>query len=406
MQQFIRIAFGQGLVILATLVPVVAGQHSALAASVFCSSVAGLLLLPLLASVPTRLPGISDDEEARSFLMVGALVVATLMTVLVLLVVLIFVFRGAGREIGVLVGSWRLGDVIIGVLLLLVGQGLYALLASWYTRQGDMRGIGFQRTVYGATAIVFAGIAVLFGDGFYQVLLASSAALFLSSAAAVCVRHRGLPALPRSLFAVRPRHYFVAWQSGWRLSLAGAANGFTAQAAGLLLPALGGLTEAWAVVLRVGGGFTTIMQTVVAPFIERDLGLAARTKAAQRFRRSLLKGWGLGVLSGVAAAAAGILAVHWTNASPAAGAMLSLAAAAGLLFVGQTGTGAISRAIAIADWQTAQLIWDLSRFAVVAVVVALFSGLGLLLAVAGAIFVFSILFVLLGLRAPIDRRWQ
>lgn len=405
MKQLFRIAFGQGLVILATLVPVVSGQHAALAASVFCGSMAGLFLLPLLASVPTRLPGVSESREALSYLRVGAAAVAVVGLVLVITGATVSLLRAMGIEIDVFLGVWRLSDVLIGVLALLVGQGLYVLLVAWYTRQGDMRGIGTLRTTYGVSAIVFALVAVLFGDGFYQVLVASSAALFVSSTITLWVRHRGLRAFIGSLRRTSFGEYTRTWGSGWRISLAGAANGFTAQAAGLVLPALGGLAEAWAIILRVGGGFTTIMQTVVAPFIERDLGAAARARDAHGFRRTLAKGWGFGLVAGTVAAVAGILAAWWTGASTAAETMLPLVLAAGLYFLGQTGTGAISRAVAIAGWQVAQLRWDLARFAIFAVVVV-FTGSGLLLAIAASMFVFGVAFALIGLRTPTALRWS
>lgn len=406
MRQLIRTAFGQGLVILATLIPVISGQHAALAASVFCGSLAGLLLLPLLASVPTRLPGVADDGQSRSLLRVGAAVVATTAVLLLLVAVAVIVLSAAGLELAVFVGNWRLSDVVVGVLMLLVAQALYTLLVSWYTRQGDMRGIGFLRTVYGASAIAFAGVAILFGDGFYQVIVAASAAMFLSSVVTVCARHRGLRSFLRSLPAVRPRHYLTVWRDGWRLSLAGAANGFTAQAAGLVLPALGSLTEVWAVVLRVGGGFTTIMQTVVAPFIERDLGAASRAQDGRLFRRNVFKGWGVGLVAGVIAAAAGVLAASLTGARPLDGTMLVVMISAGLYFVGQTGTGAVSRAVAIAGWQGAQLAWDLARFVVFVLLVVLLSGAILLVSIAAAMFVFAIIFVIIALRAPSRQRWQ
>ncbi|OSP09233.1 hypothetical protein [Microbacterium sp. LEMMJ01] len=344
----------------------------------------------------------ADEARAALYVRVGAGVLIALFGLLVLAGSLKVITEGIEWTAALRVGTWRFVDVVIGTLAMLVGQGLYALVAAWYTRQSDMGGVAFLRTAYGCCAVAFSGAAVLLGDGFYPVILSSSGALLVATLGTFIWRHRGARA-PLFREAVRSfTQYGVIWRSGWRLSVAGAANGFTAQAAGLAVPALGAFSEAWAIILRTGGGFTTVMQTVVAPFVERDLGLAVRVADDRAFRRTVVKGWGAGLAAGALAAAVGTLAVLWSTA-PSSPTTVWLGLAALLYFLGQTGTGAISRALAIADRQSSQLAWDLARFLVFLTIIARLSGVELLTAVGGTVFVFSVIFVLLALKRPPGR---
>jgi hypothetical protein len=402
----VRAGGGQILVVLATLVPVVARQNSALTASVFCGSVAGLLLMPLLAAVPARLPGVRSDTDAQRMVATCAWVLLILAGIWILVGighVIVFTFGDARTWSA---GQWNILDVALGVLLLMIAQGAYAVVVSWSTRQADMNAIARLRITYGISAIVAALLAVLFGDGFFPVIVASSIGLLVSATMTVMLKPGTTRALLEAMRGVRLRAYLRIWGSGWRLALASMANGFTAQAAALVLPALGSLAELWAIVFRVGGGFATIMQTVVAPFIEKELGAATRTHDIARFRRAASRGWAVGIAGAIAAAALGVLAVGYTHGlAQLAANLLVLGASAGLLFGGQIGNAPISRALSIIGWQHAQLVWDVCRLVVVGLLVLLLRGAPLLLSIGVTLFLFGIAFGLLTMRAPKAMRW-
>ncbi|MGN7861648.1 hypothetical protein ACTJI8_13800 [Microbacterium sp. 22303] len=406
MKAMVRAGGGQILVVLATLVPVIARQNSALTASVFCGSVAGLLLMPLLAAVPARLPGVRSDADAQRMVGACARVLLTLAGVAILAGigrVIVFTF-GDVRTWSA--GKWNILDVALGVLLLMIAQGAYAIVVSWSTRQADMNAIARLRMSYGVAAIVAALLAVLFGDGFFPVIVASSIGLLVSATMTVILKRGTARALVEATRAVRFRTYLGIWGSGWRLALASMANGFTAQAAALVLPALGSLAELWAIVFRVGGGFATIMQTVVAPFIEKELGAATRTQDIERFKRAASRGWMVGIAGAIAAASLGVLAVGYTHGRDQLIAnLLVLGTAASLLFGGQIGNAPISRALSIVGWQHAQLAWDVCRLVVVGVLVLLLRGAPLLLSIGATLFLFGIAFGLLVLRAPKAMQW-
>lgn len=377
---------------LATLVPILAGQHSALAASVFCGSLAGVVVMPLLGAIPLRIPGVSVGRDVRRlmavclWILVGCGAITILAFCFLAMATIFHIERWSSRQ------GWAVFQVLSGASLLLLGQGCYSLTSAYLVRLGDVLSIGRLRVAYGITAMAFSLISVVFGDGFFQVLVPASASLALASVVTMVMRGLSLRKISQAMREVTLRTYVEAWRTGWRLCMASTANGFTAQATGLVVPLLGPLAELWAIMLRIGGGLTTVGQTVVAPLVETDFGLATREGKGGAFRsalrRGLIAGYSLALLAIVACL--GSLVLFGREVSTSQRLVLGLGAT--LLFFGQTALGPVSRAFAIAGWQRAQVRWDLARFVVVTFVVALVPPPNVLVALGAVILVFSLVF--------------
>lgn len=371
MKQVLWAGLGQGLAVAATMVPIVAQQHAALSASIFCASVSTLFLMPVLAALPLRLPGISDMAEVRGYMAVLLRILGCCLGLLGILGVLAACQAASGRSLFWVTPAWAIEQVAFGACLLLVGQGFYSVVSAWFVRRADVRRVGGLRFNYGAGAFVGAMVAILFGDGFYQVIIPSTVSLLAAAFVTVVVAHPHPKRLLRVVWRSRSCSYADAWRSGWRLCLASTANGFTAQAGGLVLPMLGPIAEAWAIMLRIGGGFTTIGQAVIAPFVDTEVGAASRAKRPDLFRKALLRGLRMGVALAVLGVATCLLALRLLESNLPSDSQLLLGLAISFLLFGQISLGPISRSLAVANSQRKQVAWDVMRFLVVGAMVAI-----------------------------------
>jgi hypothetical protein len=147
-----------------------------------------------------------------------------------------------------------------------------------------------------------------------------------------------------------------------RPTAASLANAWALFVPGLALPGLGVAAAPWAVVTRIGGGFATLMMTLVSPSLEARMSRAIRDRDPAEFALARRSGLRIGALSAAAAIVSGLLLAVYVSGLADAGRWLVPVSVATVLFWGSLLTGTVvNRVPNFLGRDTARLVWDLAR---------------------------------------------
>lgn len=287
--------FGQGLNFLAMLLPIVGGETGQLAYLMLPLALATVLSRTSILGFHSRyltVPG----ERTRTATAVSAasLSVTTLLCLLV----------------GAAVAPVR--DVALWTGLLVVTNGLYLMAVAVATREQRIDVYSTARLAFGITNIIITSL-VVFVVPFQAGLIVAAAANPLVGTVLILTRtqNRILPPtvsdLPRMLD--REHRFYLAGSGRATGGVLLAEVGFQFQ--GFITPFLGQYQEIWAVVVRLTGGFGTLVQQIIAPPCEAKLAGCIRAADSEGtrawFRKIILIGAVLGVGSAAVQTAAILL---------------------------------------------------------------------------------------------------
>lgn len=287
--------FGQGLNFLAMLLPIVGGETGQLAYLMLPLALATVLSRTSILGFHSRyltVPG----ERVRTATAVSAasLSVTTLLCLLV----------------GAAVAPVR--DIALWTGLLVITNGLYLMAVAVATREQRMDVYSTARLAFGVTNIIFTAL-VVFVIPFEAGLIVAAAVNPLVGTVLILTRteNRILPAMLSDLTRMldRDHRFYLAGSGRPTGGVLLAEVGFQFQ--GFITPFLGPYQEIWAVVVRLTGGFGTLVQQIIAPPCEAKLAGCIRADDSEGtrvwFRKIILIGAGLGVGSAVVQTAAILL---------------------------------------------------------------------------------------------------
>lgn len=287
--------FGQGLNFLAMLLPIVGGETGQLAYLMLPLALATVLSRTSILGFHSRyltVPG----ERVRT----ATAVSAASMSVTTLLCLLV----------GAAVAPVR--DIALWTGLLVVSNGLYLMAVAVATREQRMDVYSTARLAFGVTNIIFTAL-VVFVIPFEAGLIVAAAVNPLVGTVLILTRteNRILPAMLSDLTRMldRDHRFYLAGSGRPTGGVLLAEVGFQFQ--GFITPFLGPYQEIWAVVVRLTGGFGTLVQQIIAPPCEAKLAGCIRADDSEGtrvwFRKIILIGAGLGVGSAVVQTAAILL---------------------------------------------------------------------------------------------------
>lgn len=265
---------GQALTFAALLMPVVAGQLDAVALLVGVSAAGNIAAWSSTLVFVGIYPSITDSTQARVAL--GA----SLSSLLLLATVI-----GTAAFIFSLVLPILSGPTAL-VAVFTIGQGLYFLALGTLIRQGNAQRISRFRFAYGLFLAAYTAVAcTLFAQHPVALTLATAFALLTSGVWCVFsdIRRSQILLVGAARSTIRER--FVYIRSRWKAIVGGFVSTVGLQGASLAVVGLGPLAPAWAVIIRVAGGFGTVGQNVLGPLVQAPLAQAVRAGNARSMRR-------------------------------------------------------------------------------------------------------------------------
>ena len=347
---------GQGLSFAAMIVPIVLGRFDALALIVLSSSISVVVYGWLSFSFPALYPVARGPRAALVSL------IASHWPVLI-------------GSAALVVGGLSVPDrdqsvILLASFAMLAGLTLYNIAMSEAVRTSDIVRINRIRLSYGAGNFMLTVAASLFWSD-ERALVAASAAAFLIAS---------MPELARDVLRVRDRLDAISVKEvvayNGQNAAAAVGRGFSTlafQAGNLALGGLGGAAAAWAVVLRIAGGFSTVGQQVAAPAFEMRFAAALREGRFPDAQKVQLYAVAAGGAIGLAACVAVVALVHFSDASGQVVGLgyYSFLAASTIyaLFVGSA--SAVTKNLVMAGGQNIFLALSITKLIVLAAVIYL-----------------------------------
>jgi hypothetical protein len=347
---------GQIFTVAAMLAPILLRESDQVTWLVVASSIATLLNNPAILAYPFLYPVLRGPATARAATRAA---LASLLTVSLLVAAATPLEDRLSLPPGLLASS----------ALLLFAGAVFTMSLSSLVRAGDPRWFGIARFVYGLTllplTLAFGAVRPL---GVLSLVVASALANLVGAAAVLARRearpHGGgmraavsgpRPAVPGRLV----RGYVVR---ALRPTAASMANAWALFVPGLALPGLGAAAAPWAVVTRIGGGFSTVLTTLVSPSLEARMSRAIRERDIAAFTEARRSALIIGALAATAAVGAGLtLAVYASGLDEALHWLVPVVVAT-VLFWGSLLTGTVvNRVPNFLGRDTSRLLWDVSR---------------------------------------------
>lgn len=281
----------QVLTLVATLLPVLAGQTDALVFAVQAGGLASILISIVTAGAAVRLPAVLEDKRAATETL-SSLVIVGCSGLLCLVVV------GTLH----LIGSPELALVGLAALLLLVSQSLYVVGAAVLTRQGSYASLMQMRLLYAVVAVLLTAMVTAVDAGGFA-LVGASIAGFLVGAA---IPARSILRASREALTIgwRPSDASRSLVESRSLLASFLFGGLGTQLPAVFITSLGEYAAAWAVVIRMSGGIQTVALQLIAPAVDIKVSRAYRVGAAGDARQGVRLGFAAGGLLALVTAAA------------------------------------------------------------------------------------------------------
>ena len=290
---------GQVASFAAMLLPLATGHLREVAFLVAVSSVAGISSFAGTWSFVSVYPSIQNEGESSVAFPTSATMLLLVSAVPPLLPIIIPQLNA------------DLSLVLYWSPALTVALGLNLLLTGVLIRNSNLGELTRLRLASGLTNLLFVSAFVAFyrpGQG--NLVIPTSLALAaptLWGLGRLVARRRD--SLPPWRFSGRylKKHY--------RAAGAAALGGAAYHLLGIATPLLGVAGQAWAIALRIAGGFTTISQQVISPFLEARLSSALRADQVGSARRIHRHGFVLGCLYSVPCIAAVLTTIAVTGST-------------------------------------------------------------------------------------------
>jgi hypothetical protein len=347
---------GQVFTVAAMLAPILLRESQQVTWLVVSSSIATLLNNPAILAYPFLYPVLRGPAIARAATRAA---LSSLITVSLLVVAATPLEDRLSLPPGLLAST----------ALMLFAGAVFTMSLSSLVRAGDPRWFGIGRFVYGAAllplTLVFGTVRPL---GVLSLVVASALANLVGAAAVLARRearsHGGgmRAAVPGRGPAVPSRLVRAYLGRALRPTAASMANGWALFVPALALPGLGAAAAPWAVVTRIGGGFSTVLTTLVSPSLEARMSRAIRERDPAEFTQGRRSALTIGALAALAAVGSGLLLAVYVSGLDEALQWLFPVAVATVLFWGPLLTGTVvNRVPNFLGRDTSRLIWDVSR---------------------------------------------
>jgi hypothetical protein len=338
---------GQLLTLVAMLVPILLREADQVAWLVVASAIATLLTNPAVLAHPFIYPVLRGPGAVRAANR-ASLVSLVVVCLLLLTVTPLEPHLGLPR------------GLFAATTLMLLGGGSFAMALSALVRAGDTRWIGIARFGYGVLLLALTLLAGLRPLGALSLVVASGLA-YLLAAALVASRPGARPA-PGPRAAVPARLVRAYLRRSLRPTTATIASSWALFLPSLALPGLGAAAGPWGVVTRIGGGFSTLLITLVTPPLEGRMSAAVRERDGIGFARAQRTALLLGTATGFVAVGAGlVLALYVEGNDRFSGWLLPISVAAVLTWVPLLALTPVNRTPNFLARDGARLAWDSAR---------------------------------------------
>jgi len=223
-------------------------------------------------------------------------------------------------------------------------------------------------------------------------LTVATAVAYLAPAVHVAARRRGRrETSPRLSRSARRRLTRAVLRRSVHPTFSSLATGWAFFLPGIAIPGLGVAAQPWAIVTRICGGFSTVLQQIVAPPLEARMARAVRERDPQAFGRARRTALLAGAALAAAAVVTGLALAVYQNAGSASEWLVPVAVATLLFFGMLLATHPINRAPNFVGRNGARLIWDAVRATLVTVVFLCTDGVTRLTAIGIVLTVFGLL---------------
>ena len=384
--------FGQGLNFLAMLVPIWMGRLDAVTALVLVSAVAGISSQVGMAAFPSIFPTVKSGAGVKASLQASSLFLVFCSAI----PLLAFVFLSR-------IDSGRDWQFLMWASLMSVSLGGYQFCLTGLIRLSNAGLFSEARCVYGVLNLVTTFLVSMWAPAQDSLVWA---VIGVNLAASLYVIVRGKHALRsvRLLFAGVDLRAIVGYLRVHSHATASTLiAGLAFQSTSLVLPLLGLYADAWAVVLRLSGGFSTVCQQVFAPRLEMRLGRARRGGEEIEARRFWLEGTLTGVLCSGLSFVAVMSVVAMTSSTEVTDAMLlQFSLVALMLTLGMVGPAPLWKILLMSDRGAWQLGWASTKFATTIVCVASLESYRLMLGLAVCELTWGLVYLILA-RSALSR---
>ncbi|MGP5637605.1 hypothetical protein ACTXOW_14080 [Corynebacterium variabile] len=296
--------FGQGLNFLAMLLPIIGQETGQLAYLMLPLALSTVLSRTSILGFHSRYLTVPEHlRRTATTVSFASLFLTSLMCVVVASILTVMIPESGAAGIA----GWT--------ALLVLSNGVYFMAVAVVTQEQRMIVYSTARLWYGVVNVVVTSI-VVFAVPFAAGLVFVAVINPLVGALLILLRtgNRMLPELWRD------RRNLVDRTHRRYLESSGQATGATLlsecgfQIQGFLTPLLGQYQEAWAVVVRLTGGFGTLAQQVIAPTFEAKIAAAIRdgdrSTTAKWCRVCVVGGIGLGAVCAAVQAGALVFSLH------------------------------------------------------------------------------------------------
>ncbi|WP_162940248.1 hypothetical protein [Gryllotalpicola protaetiae] len=366
---------------------------SEVAQLVLVSAISTALVIAAACGMPSVLPAEHADGRAKTGIVASGLLLAA-----VVIVGLTVTFALVGLlHFGVMVPAF--------VAVMLVSQAIYNFGIAFLVREGDFGSIARMRLWYGGTSAAFTLGACLLEGRAGALILASSASFLVGGLYGLIAKWPRLIEVMRTRSDISARGLVNYVGSHVGVIAGGLLDGVASQVTGIVIGSLGTVAGAWGVVTRVGGGFSTVGQQLVAPVYDIRFARAVRASAPRDAQLTLRSATGSGLGLGAIAVSAGI-ALAWVSGSLAGLSAANVAAvvAAATLYWGATVTlGPINKFLVMMGEEKSRATWALVRASAVVIILLALRDQVALLAIGSASSILTIVYILLVSRAISSR---
>jgi len=370
---------GQVLTFAAMVVPIALREGEQIAVLVFTSAIASGAVSTALLGYQFVYPVIRGPRSAAT---ATGLAFGALVTVSLLLLPLTF-FEG---RLGLPGGTFAATSGLLFTL------GLYAMTATQLVRRGDEHGLGVVRMLYGVGVLGLTTAASLWPVGPLGLTIANAVAYVVPAVRYLKLRqpeHLRLP-MPRH---ARMRLVRASLRRSVQPTFSTLANGWAFFLPGIAIPGLGIAAQPWAIVARIAGGFSTVLTTIVSPPLEARMAKAVRDRERAQYGRARRAAVVAGVTASVLAMLTGLSLALYQNWSTAAEWLVPVTLATVLYWTVLLASAPLNRTPNFVGRDTARLVWDVARAALVTAAFFATSGIARLMVIGVVLTVFGILLI-------------
>lgn len=358
----------QGFTLLASLLPVMFGRVDTLVTIVTLSAVSAILLAGASLAANQLIPVEVDTRATLE--RIGA------STYWVLAAGVVIALAASG------IAQLTTGDWVNGASLglLTASNAAFIVVLAVLVWRKDFRGVMTTRLVYGVGAATLTLMACV-ADAPAAAYLCALALAYVFAVAAVVRRHLRLWSAGLSAIRLaRPDRRIEIVTRSTALVGALTTSAAASQAGALATPLLGPLSGAWAIVVRIMGGFQTLGAQIIGVSIDIRLASAVRSRDRQRTGRIVWTSSLLALCTGLTGGVIAVLCAGLLVDVPPPSILFDVGAAC--FAAGQIALSPIGRSLGFIGPHWVRLIWEIVRLAATVAALICFKDLSLILALA------------------------